>query len=636
MVVSRPTHCMSMARRLKVGAAGIWDESVSHFRHATRQETPRRTLLRLSPPIATALRLPPRRLAISLPRLPITVSGYVSALFDEGQPTQTNVTSIFINGVAAVLGTNIDANGNLSFTTTNAIPLSVPITGFLAGPGIPTDPPPDPPAMSQVYEVTGKASVENLIYADAEVGGFYRPSDLCGGSWIAGQNSLVSYANVYDLSASETAAVDVYASYFWVDFNECVTVPDGDRITNWGFLETDYWDSYSEPARALMLGSYRGDFNSEDDIEAINVDPYEDQVTASVSFRAPRQYDTNTTVIFTFEGMDDTRPPPNALAPSSTLGPLDLSQVKYLGQSPFEWDNEAKTVSYVINVDGGREYTINRDSFDWPVVTTNYFVYEDGIFLGQYTESVHSLQWTNFHNAHPEIIGSDKLVSTMNAAGSNVTLTATNYPSGGTFQWSTTSTNIQFVGSTTSLALQVSPIQAMFTPPGSSEVVTLICTFDGGIITNTFKMIVQHPTSLQTISEMPSSQGDRASVALRYQILDQNAQPLRCVVTVGSANIRLATLKASETLAWQCGTSCSGAQSEVHDANVADDGTFADTQSASTACGSYVRSQVLYVGILNYSSQDNVAYKCICFDGSEFRVIAGTADGTACCSTCVP
>jgi hypothetical protein len=70
------------------------------------------------------------------------VSGYVSAKFDEGLPTETNVTSVFINGVAAVLGTNIDANGNLSFTTTNAIPLGVPITGFIAGPGIPTAPPP--------------------------------------------------------------------------------------------------------------------------------------------------------------------------------------------------------------------------------------------------------------------------------------------------------------------------------------------------------------------------------------------------------------------------------------------------------------------------------------------------------------
>ncbi len=73
------------------------------------------------------------------------VSGYVSALYDEGLPTQTTITGVFINGVAAVLGTNIDANGNRSFTTTNAIGLGVPITGYIAGPGI-TDEPASEPA----------------------------------------------------------------------------------------------------------------------------------------------------------------------------------------------------------------------------------------------------------------------------------------------------------------------------------------------------------------------------------------------------------------------------------------------------------------------------------------------------------
>jgi hypothetical protein len=73
------------------------------------------------------------------------VSGYVSALYDEGLPTQTTITGVFINGVAAVLGTNIDAYGNRSFTTTNAIGLGVPITGYIVGPGI-TDEPASEPA----------------------------------------------------------------------------------------------------------------------------------------------------------------------------------------------------------------------------------------------------------------------------------------------------------------------------------------------------------------------------------------------------------------------------------------------------------------------------------------------------------
>lgn len=59
-----------------------------------------------------------------------TVSGYVSALFDEGRPTQTNVVGVVINGVAAVLDwDHVSASGNVPFTTTNMIPLGVQITG---------------------------------------------------------------------------------------------------------------------------------------------------------------------------------------------------------------------------------------------------------------------------------------------------------------------------------------------------------------------------------------------------------------------------------------------------------------------------------------------------------------------------
>jgi hypothetical protein len=61
------------------------------------------------------------------------VSGYVSVKIDEGLPTEANVASVIINGVPAVLDTNVDANGNRRFSTTNAIPLGVPITGQVFG-----------------------------------------------------------------------------------------------------------------------------------------------------------------------------------------------------------------------------------------------------------------------------------------------------------------------------------------------------------------------------------------------------------------------------------------------------------------------------------------------------------------------
>jgi hypothetical protein len=63
-----------------------------------------------------------------------TVSGYVSAKIDEGLPSEMNVTAVMINGVAAVLDwAHVDASGNVPFTTTNTIPLGVPITGKVIG-----------------------------------------------------------------------------------------------------------------------------------------------------------------------------------------------------------------------------------------------------------------------------------------------------------------------------------------------------------------------------------------------------------------------------------------------------------------------------------------------------------------------
>jgi hypothetical protein len=203
----------------------------------------------------------------------------------------------------------------------------------------------------------------------------------------------------------------------------------------------------------------------------------------------------------------------------------------------------------------------------------------------------HALYFDGFGNQQISISGPSNLVSTADAAGLSVTLVASNYPTGGTFQWSTTSQNIQFQGSTTGSSVVVAPIQGHFTPKGGTEVLTLICVYGGGSITNTFKMIVQRPTSLNQIRADATTQNNRVTLKVRYQILDQNGQPLRPVVRVGNANVRIANLKASETLAWQCNTFCTGAQTETHDLVVPDDGTFQDTQAAPTSCGSYVRSQ---------------------------------------------
>ena len=327
------------------------------------------------------------------------VSGYVSAKFDEGLPSETNVTSVFINGVAAVLSTNIDGNGNRSFTTTNAIGLGVPITGYLAGPGIPTNPPPDPPTLSQEYEVIAKTSVEDSFDADDESLGVIRPGYGCGNNWrVAVNNTVVT--NEFNVTGDNSVSGKSYRSERQVSYR-CTADPVKDTSIwgTWGAYQ--FLSNWTDTARSLAFGtrqprgkSFPGPYTGWVYQRCGNYEywfPWENKTLASVTFKAPRQYDTNTTVLFTFEGVDYARPAGVA---------LDLFQVKYQGQDPIAWSNQTKTVSYLVSVDGGRVYTISQDSFRWPSFVTNSVWGGYGCSV-YYSDTLHHLSWTDFHNQLP-------------------------------------------------------------------------------------------------------------------------------------------------------------------------------------------------------------------------------------------
>jgi len=116
---------------------------------------------------------------------------------------------------------------------------------------------------------------------------------------------------------------------------------------------------------------------------------------AELTFRAPRQYGTNTSVLFTFDGVDYERPRDSQTG--VFIEPLALSQVRFWGQPPVAWSNETQTVTYLISVDGGREYAINQDSFEWPQRTYLRELW-GGAGPVLVTEDVHWMQVTNFHN----------------------------------------------------------------------------------------------------------------------------------------------------------------------------------------------------------------------------------------------
>ncbi len=402
-----------------------------------------------------------------------TVSGYVNLFFDAGLPTQTNVTSVFINGVAAVMGTNVDANGNVSFRTTNSIPLNVPITGTIGGTGIPTDPPPSiPPAQSQAYEILHKEIIDDDVYVPPHVGLVGPPPStwnlsrgLGGGCWNAslGHKLLTTTQDLIEatgrMQESDTTRSDS-PPLCLTDLNPDRIVwragtPSANLFTNPAPLGRDlsigtdythgqgsggYSSLVSVPGPcccpdifnpgyvvcslpdqtdgSLCHSQHRGWCVDHPNWDCLTADHYDNvlsenaaltrtQRSGAIRFRAPRQYDTNTTVIFTFEGVDYKR---------LNGAPLDLSQVMFRGLAPFAYSNEIKTVSYMLTVDGGREYTLNQDDFAWSSssqpgkdseysANTNCYAYVRSTWLyGDWTEDMHWLSWTNFHNHTVDMI----------------------------------------------------------------------------------------------------------------------------------------------------------------------------------------------------------------------------------------
>ncbi len=422
-----------------------------------------------------------------------TVSGYVSALYDAGLPTQTNVTTVTINGVAAVLGTNVDGNGNVSFWTTNAIPLGVPITGTVGGPGIPTDPPSIPPMMSQVYEVTYEESGSEVIGAGEGDDPFdlqWNPQSNC---WITALARNLE--TVRETPTAGGAHTDVV-----VDFDllspSCLTTLNPDQINNWYSPYGSFGYSFDQTtpiARSFSLGIPSCVHGAGREADVVQVpgsyNPGTGQCTFQnisynlralsrqrntgwLTFRAPRQYDANTTVISTFEGVSYALP---------EGGTLDLSQVQFRGQSPVS--NDTQSVSYLLTVNGGQEYTINEDDFTWPAfsVPGDYaYSSQDSdpcAFVqsfsraGNYLTDMHSLSWTDFHNALPQIIGPTNLYVYCNSSPSSGVFYVTNAVPATSVNWSATlgSDKVQ-ISSPTENPTVISPTDANHASMGVNDV----------------------------------------------------------------------------------------------------------------------------------------------------------------------
>ncbi len=358
---------------------------------------------------------------------------------------------------------------------------------------------------------------------------------------------------------------------------------------------------------------------------------WEESWAGSELVRMPLHDPPGTLVLFTFGGVDYGPRPPGV--------PRDMSQVSWKGLAPVAWNNgdgiNLGTVSYLLTVTGGDYLEINPLDFSWPAGGWSSSTNTPCGGVSETSVTDGWLKFDGFYNERADVAvnieGPDKLISTSAAAGLPITLIAHGSPEGGAFQWSTSSSKIKLVGSTSDPSVTVSPIKGQFSDPNGSETVTVVYTYHGKSATATHNIFVQKPSSLSETSKTPKLKEGKIYLELWYQILDQKGDPLREVIPFGAGTVRLANLLVSEHLIWQCGTYCSAAQEDSINYGVRDDGTFSDTQGAPTSCPSYTRLQAMLVGIAPYAAQNLVGRYCIFFHGDSFDVRPQTGSTLSCC-----
>ena len=324
------------------------------------------------------------------------VSGFVSTKLDEDLPTETSIASVTVNGESATLDfQNVNAEGDVPFLTDAPVlppsgqfgPLLIETT-WADGREFTS-----PSGMQQNYEVVAKEAINVFLGPEHESGSAMRPW-YCGNKWRLFMLQYIS-SNVFGVTTGLEPVPVIEYEGWQTPAVDCVTDPDPEAQM-WIGEPLSYASSYTVPRTDLKkvtfgqrrMDTYKRCPGSEFQFLWRITD------IGKLAFTAPAQYGTNTTVLFSFEGMTYTRP---------TGVPLDLSKVKYRGLSPVAWSNEVGTVSYLLTMDRGRTHTITPDSLRWPSFTTNYVEHVGQAHGGPCnilnSDTTHTLSWTNFHNA---------------------------------------------------------------------------------------------------------------------------------------------------------------------------------------------------------------------------------------------
>ena len=274
-------------------------------------------------------------------------SSRVSALKDEGLPTETNVVSVTVNGLGTMLG-EVDGNGNRSFETTNAVPMpadgsALTLTAVIDW----ADDSQDPTSCEEGYYILSKFS--SYKYSSSSVDGW----DNC--------------PCVYGPSTSKYSIQDEFSL-------GSATTTEGGQDMEWDcdgsvFYTNDWtWTTNStpdQPSSQFRFGNLVRHSVIDDFRECgPGMGHVEQEWDGWLEFKVPDAYPPGTWVVFTISA-----------GYGVASGQPDLGQVTLWGKAPFA------PGQYLIQVTGGQTLSLDSSSFGWP---------------GQYSRT-----WTNTLEAPP-------------------------------------------------------------------------------------------------------------------------------------------------------------------------------------------------------------------------------------------
>ena len=343
-----------------------------------------------------------------------TVAGVVSPTAYAGTTNETAVVSVAINGVDTTLSTAVNADGYLTFTTVNPVPVAIDgsstkvnaVVCLANGQCFTIS-----LAVLEGYEFVTKQTFQNTGGWAFGLG----PGYLCANGWAFDAGGFDQISSSFVAQPGWESNCDVNVSFLPTvsPYYVCTTAPDYSLLnlsltnSNTGILTVrptnlgmtfgnanivELWEFYYEGASAPSEGS-----------KIISPTEWPAGVSNSITFNTPSKYTqpdgSPTTVLFTFEGMSYTTGPGDTMNLSNVTFTLPGATV----DPSFRLVN-GNDVSYLVTVCGATPYTINQDCFTWPAATTwstNYSYYWDG--TNSYandseTYDTKILSFTGFHN----------------------------------------------------------------------------------------------------------------------------------------------------------------------------------------------------------------------------------------------